>query len=90
MFKFDLCSGYHHIDIFPAHQLFLGFFWEVEGVTKYFCFMVPPFGMSPDPYAITKVCRTLVKLWRSNGVKIAMFIDDGNGIAEDGTTADMH
>ena len=25
MFEFDLCSGYHHTDIFPAHQLFLGF-----------------------------------------------------------------
>ena len=88
--KFDLCSGYHHVCIFPAHQLFLGFSWEVEGVTKYFCFTVLPFGISPAPYAITKVCRTLVKLWRSDGVKIVMFIDDGNGIAEDGANADMH
>ena len=83
IFKFNLCSGYHQIDIFPAHQLFLGFSWEVKGVTKYFCFTVLLFGISPAPYAFIKVCRTLVKLWRSNGVKIAMFIDDGNGIAEE-------
>ena len=25
MFKFDLCSGYHHPDIVPTHQLFLRF-----------------------------------------------------------------
>ena len=37
-----------------------------------------------------KVCRTLVKLWKSNGVKIAMFIDDGNGIAEERATVDIH
>ena len=90
MFKFDLCSGYHHIDIFPALQLFLGFSWKVESATKYFCFTVLPFGISPCPYAFTKVCRILVKLWRSNGVKIAMFIDDGNGIAGDRATADIH
>ena len=24
-FKFDFSKGYHHIDIFPGHQTFLGF-----------------------------------------------------------------
>jgi hypothetical protein len=34
--KFDLKSGYHHIDIHPDHQQFLGFSWNFDGVQKYF------------------------------------------------------
>ena len=30
MFKFDLKSGYHHIDILQDHQTFLGFSWVVN------------------------------------------------------------
>ena len=33
-YKFDLSQGYHHIDIFPPHQTFLGF--SING--KYYCF----------------------------------------------------
>ena len=29
--KFDLKSGYHHIDIFSPHQVFLGFSWTFSG-----------------------------------------------------------
>ena len=36
MFKFDLKSGYHHIDILQDHQTFLGFSWVVNGVRKFF------------------------------------------------------
>ena len=28
--KFDLASGYHHLDIFPDHQRFLGFGGHVD------------------------------------------------------------
>lgn len=28
MFTFDLKSGYHHIDIHPDYQTYLGFAWE--------------------------------------------------------------
>lgn len=34
VFKFDLKSGYHHIDICPQQHTFLGFSWK----GKYFCF----------------------------------------------------
>ena len=61
-----------------------------RGCNKIFLLYGSAFRISPAPYAFTKVCRTLVKLWRSNGVKIALFIDDGNGIAENRATADMH
>ena len=32
--KFDLKSGYHHLDIFEAHQTYLGFTWELQGKTR--------------------------------------------------------
>ena len=49
LFSFDLKSGYHHFDIFPDHQTFLGFSWFFSGAVKYFCFIVLPFGLSSAP-----------------------------------------
>ena len=34
MISFDLKSGYHHIDIHPNHQTFLGFAWKCSGDTQ--------------------------------------------------------
>ena len=36
LFSFDLKSGYHHFDIFPDHQAFLGFSWVFTGSVRYF------------------------------------------------------
>ena len=44
LFKFDLKSGYHHLDIFEPHQKYLGFAWGVGGNMSYFVFTVMPFG----------------------------------------------
>lgn len=74
--KFDLKSGYHHLDIFPEHQPHLGFSWVV-GDTKYFMFTVLPFGLSSAPYIITKLFRPLVKHWRSQGIHSVLYLDDG-------------
>ena len=74
-FKFDLSKGYHHINIFPGHQTFLGF--SIKG--KYYCFTVLPFGLSSAPFVFSKVLREMVKYWRSNSIKIVMFLDDGWG-----------
>ena len=40
-FKFDLKNGYHHFDVCPQQQTYLGFSWG----QKYFCFTVLPFGL---------------------------------------------
>ena len=77
MFKFDLKQGYHHIDIFEDHQTYLGCAWEIDGKLRYFVFTVLPFGLSPAPRVFTKVLRPLVALWRSKGIKIVLFLDDG-------------
>ena len=31
LFKFDLKSGYHHLDIFEPHQKYLGSAWKTDG-----------------------------------------------------------
>ena len=77
VFTFDLKSGYHHVDIYPPHQTYLGFAWTENGVTKYFCFTVLPFGLTSSPFIFTKLLRPLVKYWRLKGLLVVMYIDDG-------------
>jgi hypothetical protein len=36
LYKFDLRSGYHHFDICPQQQTYLGFSWN----GKYFCYQL--------------------------------------------------
>ena len=52
LFSFDIKSGYHHIEIFPDDQQFLGFSWTDHGVVKYFKFIVLPFGLATGPYIL--------------------------------------
>ena len=76
--KFDLKSGYHHLDIFPAHQPYLGFFWpSPSGQENFYMFTVLPFGLSSAPYIFTKLVRPLIKHWRAQGICITVFLDDG-------------
>ena len=80
LFKFDLKSGYHHIEIFPTHRQFLAFAWDFgTGSPRYFQFCVLPFGLSSAPFIFTKVLKPLEKSWRSRGMPIAIFLDDGLG-----------
>lgn len=54
-FKFDYKSGYHHVDILPSHQKFLGFSWIMDGRKKWFMFSVLPFGLASAPFVFTKI-----------------------------------
>ena len=66
LFKFDLKSGYHHIEIFPAHRKFLTFAWDFgTGSIRYFHFCVLLFGLSSAPFIFTKMFKSLLKSWRS-------------------------
>ena len=76
--KFDLQSGYHHIDINPHFQTFLGFSWN----GNFFCYTVLPFGLSSAPYIFTKCLRPLVKYWRKNFAKVVLYLDDGLILAD--------
>ena len=75
---FDLKSAYHHIQIREDQTEFLGFEWK----GSYYVFKVLPFGICCASHIFTKVCRVLVNHWRSMGIKIVLFIDDGIGIAD--------
>ena len=77
LFKFDLKSGYHHLDIFEPHQKYLGFAWETDNNISYFMFTVMPFSLSTACYAFTKFMWPLVKYWRSRGLRTVLYLDDG-------------
>ena len=81
MFSFDIKSGYHHVEIFPPHQSFLGFSWSYKGKVRYFCFRVLPFDLSSAPYIFTKLFKPLVSHWRRQGIHIVVYLDDGLGEA---------
>ena len=84
MYKFDLKSGYHHIDICQPHHQFLGFQWALGGTrSRYFCFTVLPFGLWSAPYLFTKFFRPLVRYWRGLGIHLVLYLDDGAGCEKD-------
>ena len=80
VFSLDLRSGYHHVDIFPDHRKYLAFSWDFgKGHTRYFQFTVLPFGLSSAPFIFTKLLKSLITHWRSQGIPIAIFFDDEVG-----------
>ena len=82
MFSFDLKSGYHHIDIHEDFHQYLGFSWVFGDTVRYFKFTVLPFGLATAGHIFTKTVRCLVKHWRSSGMKIVVYLDDGLGFSE--------
>ena len=61
-FSWDFKSGYHHIDIYPPHRIFLCFALELDGkICLYFQFNVLPFGLSTACYSFTKLLCPLVR-----------------------------
>ena len=77
LFKFDLNSGYYHVDIHEHHQKYLGFAWEAEGKVSYFVFAVMPFGLSSACYTFTKLLRLLIKYQQGLGLQAVVYLEDG-------------
>ncbi|KHJ81443.1 reverse transcriptase, partial [Oesophagostomum dentatum] len=73
MSTFDFKSGYHHLKINPDHTKFLGFKWQ----GNLYQFLCLPFGLSSAPHIFTKILRPFIKKWRSAGLGIALYLDDG-------------
>ena len=69
LIKFDLKSGYHHLDIFEGHQNFLGFSWDFGSGPEYFVFTVLPFGLSSACSIFNKLLKPFLSKWRANGIK---------------------
>ena len=77
MFKFNLKSGYHHVNIWPEHYKFLGFHSDKNGEVNYYVFTVLPFGSSTACYLFTKLTRPLIRYWHHRGLKAIIYLDDG-------------
>ena len=89
-FTFDLKSGYHHVDIHKDYWQYLGFSCVKETVRKFYVFKVLPFGLATACFIFTKLLRPLVKRWRSLGMKVIMYIDDGICSAKSYNEAESH
>ena len=78
MSAFDLKAGYHHIDIASEQQDLLGFSYpDWKENTRYFKFVVLPFGLSTAGLIFTKVLREIMKTWRGQCIQAVCFLDDG-------------
>ena len=87
LYKFDLSSGYHHIDIHSSSSQFRGFSWSDFSGTNFYVFTVLPFGLSSAPRVFTNTLRPLSAFWHERGIKIAVYIDDGGGVEDSGPLA---
>ena len=77
LFKFDLKSGYHHVEIFEPHWKYLSFAWGIGKVKTFYVFTVLPFGLATACYVFTKLLRPLTKFWRAQGLRAVIYLDDG-------------
>ena len=78
MCTFDLISGYHHVDVHPKSQTYLGFEWK----GSHYVFTVLPFGLATACYVFTKLLRPVVKYLRAKGVRVVVYIDDGIAVGD--------
>jgi hypothetical protein len=76
--SFDLKAGYHHIDISPPYQQYLGLKWQEQC----YVFSSLPFGLSSSGLVFSKVLKELVKIWRADAIKMVLYLDDGIIIAD--------
>ena len=79
LFNFDLKSAYHHIEILRDHRKYLGFAWNDGNKRVFYQFNVLLFGLATAPHIFTKLTRVIVSHWRSQGLRVIMYLDDGLG-----------
>ena len=75
IFSYDLKSAYHHIMVHLADRTYLGFQWQ----SKFYVFNVLCFGLATAGFIFSKVLREVIRYWRSNSLRILMYLDDGLG-----------
>ena len=87
MFSYDLKDGYHHIALHPEFRDYLGFKLMLNGKLTYCRYVVGCFGLADLPFIFTKIYRPLVSHWRSLGIPVIKFLDDGGFFNETKTAA---
>ena len=72
------------MDIVNTQWCLLGFsYTDHLGNTRFFVFRVLPFGLSSAGFVFTKLLRVLIHYWRTKGIRIVAFFDDGIGAVLD-------
>ena len=73
LFRLNLKSGYHDVEIAAEHHKYLGFAWD----DNFYVITVLPFGLASACYIFIKLLCPLVAYWRSKGLKTVVYLDDG-------------
>ncbi len=73
MITWDFKNGFHHVPIHTDFQDYLGICHR----GRYYVWTVLPFGLNVSPYYFQKVTRTAITYLRSEGLKVASYVDDG-------------
>ena len=68
----DLKEAYHHLAVYGPHRKFLRFGFE----GRIYEYTVLPFGMSLSPRVFVKVTQAAIAPLRSQGIRLATYIDD--------------
>ena len=72
MCKIDLKDAYLSVPMHRSNWKFLRFSWKEE----YYQFQTLPFGLKSAPYVFTKILRPVAALFRQEGLKILVYLDD--------------
>ena len=81
MFSFDLKLAYHQIRMNENFTKYLGFaIEEGDGRKRYFKYLSLPFGLNDAMRVLTKLMKSPLERWRSEGMKVFIHVDGGLGI----------
>jgi hypothetical protein len=86
--KFDIKKFYHRLSIHPAERKYFGFMYQLEkdGEPEMFVWKTMPYGYTRAPFLARNLMKPLVALWRSIGLNIVVFYDDGMAVHSDFNT----
>ena len=68
----DIKNGFFHIKVHPEHSQYLGFKYQ----SKYYKWVVLPFGLSVSPFYFSKTIRAVVQWLRTQNLRISCYVDD--------------
>ena len=81
MFSFDLKSAYLQVPVNSNYWPYLGFSIKTssnKGMQEHhFWYKMLPFGLNDAARVLTKLLRSPIKHWRSQGISVFLHIDDG-------------
>lgn len=82
----DISNAYRSINIYPPHRQYMGFTWEMDGKTMYYCDNTLCFGVKSAPYIFNCVSDFVARALKRLGVDCVNYLDDyfvaGNSFEE--------